>query len=85
MNLNLTGMSLQLLNIKESFGDSGIQKTLSETHKEDGLAAMKYGLTPSTLHNYLQGNVKKVGIGSPNVLTTSEERNCRHLFKQDLE
>ena len=64
--------------MKKSYSSSDIEKALSEVQKHDGLsaraAAKKYDLAPSTLHDHLHGNVKKIGAGGPTVLTVSEER-----------
>jgi len=43
-------------------------------------AAKKYGLAPSTLHDHLHGNFKKVGADGPTVLTVSEEREIAMTF-----
>ena len=64
--------------MKKSYSCSDSENALSEVRKHDGLSARavakKYGLALSTLHDNLHGNVKKVGAGSPTVLTVSEKR-----------
>ena len=64
---------------KTSNTADNLQKAIAEVQggqaRSMRAAALKYGIPKSTLHDHLSGKSKKVGAGSPTVLTHSEEQD----------